>query len=273
MITIFGSGTMGKSIAIEFAKFGYRVRLVSVKRKLSSSEMELEIINILKRYNFINKSEVLNNIVLCNNFSETKDTEFFIETLAENIEIKRKYLSEVISQLKKNPIIASNTSSLSTYEIFRDFADMSKVVGLHFFNPVQKMKLVEISYLEKTSQETIDSAKKLIESIDKHPVVLKDSRGFIVNRLLIPMINDAVKIFENGIATIEDIDNSIKLGLNHPMGPLALADLIGIDVVLSILDSLKKSIEGIEVSKLLIKMVDEKKLGRKTGVGFYQYTL
>ena len=157
-------------------------------------------------------------------------------------------------------------------EIFKDLVDFQFVCGLHFFNPVNIMRLVEISYLEKTATSTVEFAKSFTKSLEKEYILVKDSPGFIVNRLLIPMINEAAKIFDEGIASIEDIDKAMKFGANHPLGPLKLSDLIGNDITLNILKSLENKL-NIEISESIKNKVLLKELGRKTKKGFYDYNL
>jgi 3-hydroxybutyryl-CoA dehydrogenase len=270
MIGIIGSGTMGKGIAIEFAKNNEKVVLVSAQRHLSTKELLIEIDKVSNRYSDIDANAIHNNIILTNVFNDLANCDFIIEAVSENLVQKRDILKEVSYYLKDDVICASNTSSLSVEDIFKDIIDLSRVCGLHFFNPVHVMKLVELSYLNETSKEVIDIAKKLALSLDKEVILVKNSPGFIVNRLLIPMINEAAKIVEEGIASIEDIDKAMKYGANHPLGPLKLSDLIGNDITLNILYSLKDKLD-LDISKLIKEKVENNYLGRKTKKGFYDY--
>ena len=271
MIAIIGAGTMGKSIAIEFARFNHKVVLVSAQRHLSTEMLEQEVQRLADKYNFENKTQILENIITTNKYDLISDCDIIVEAVSENLSNKRFIVQEFIRYVKTGTIIASNTSSLSIQDIFVGLTDLKYVIGLHFFNPVQVMKLVELSYIDSTSQETISIARKIVCDIEKEVVLVKNSPGFIVNRLLIPMINEASKIYEEGIASIEDIDRAMKFGANHPMGPLKLSDLIGNDITLAILEILKLKEPNLLISKTLSDYVKEKKLGRKTKIGFYDY--
>jgi len=270
MIGIIGSGTMGKGIATEFARFGNKVVLLSAQRHLKAKDLEFEVDNVSKRYDDINIADIHSNIILTRDFEDLKECDFIIEAVAEDLETKRNSLKNAILFLKKETIFASNTSSLSIKDIFSDLVNLENVCGLHFFNPVHIMKLVELSYLDETSDKTLTKAKELALSIEKEVIMVKNSTGFIVNRLLIPMINEAAKIVEEGIASIEDIDKAMKFGANHPIGPLKLSDLIGNDITLMILNSLKDKLD-IKISSKMEEIVKENKLGRKTKEGFYLY--
>ena len=271
MIGVIGAGTMGKGIAIEFARYGFKVNLVSVGRHLSREVLLQEIKDIVSKYEFLNMDEILGNINEFNTLENLGACELIIEALSEDLEIKRKTISEVSKLVQPGTIFASNTSSLSINEIFQNIVDGNNVLGLHFFNPVQIMKLVEVSFISETSTETINKAISYLDKIEKVHVKVKDSPGFIVNRLLIPMINEAIKIVKEGTASIEDVDTAMKYGANHPMGPLKLSDLIGNDITLSILRTLGRYQSDIVISDLLVDVVNQKKLGRKTGIGFYEY--
>lgn len=270
MIGIIGSGTMGKGIAIEFARNNEKVVLVSAQRHLSSEELLLEIDRVSNRYPDLDVNALHANITLSNLLSDLENCDFIIEAVSESLELKRNVIKETNKYIKDNAIYASNTSSLSIEDIFKDIIDFSRVCGLHFFNPVHVMKLVELSYLQGTSNDTIETAKKLALSLEKEVILVKNSPGFIVNRLLIPMINEAAKIVEEGIASIEDIDKAMKFGANHPLGPLKLSDLIGNDITLNILYSLQEKLD-LNISDLIKEKVENNDLGRKTKKGFYDY--
>jgi 3-hydroxybutyryl-CoA dehydrogenase len=271
MIGIIGAGTMGKGIAIEFARFGNKVVLVSYQRHLSEDALRIEVERITDKFNFQNRDQILENIKTANEFNLLADCELIIEAVSEDLNLKRNAFIEALPYINPNAVLSSNTSSLSIREIFKGIIEFNRVIGLHFFNPVQIMKLVELSYLDETNFEKIVPVTNLLVSIEKEVVRVKDTPGFIVNRLLIPMINEAAKIVEDGIATVEDVDRAMKFGANHPMGPLKLSDLIGNDITLSIIEALKLKNSNIDVSKELIKKVKDRKLGRKTGIGFYEY--
>lgn len=272
MIGVVGAGIMGKGIAIEFARFNHKVVLLSVQRHLSHELLENEINKLIDKYNFDNKQMILDNITSTNEFSCLGQCDLIIEAVSENLEMKRATMLEVSHYSKQSKVFASNTSSLSIKDIFEDIVPLDSVVGLHFFNPVQVMKLVELSYLEETSDLTIKFAKDFAETLEKEVVLVKNSPGFIVNRLLIPLINEAAKILEEGVASAEDIDRAMKFGANHPMGPLRLSDLIGNDVTLAILNTLQALNPQLDISKVLIEKVSNNQLGRKTSHGFYDYS-
>lgn len=271
MIGIIGAGTMGKGIAIEFARYGNKVILVSYQRHLSKEALQQEVQKITDKFNFKNRNQILENITTTNEFNELIHCELIIEAVSEDLTLKRNAISEAAQFINSKSIVSSNTSSLSIKKIFQGIIELDRVIGLHFFNPVQVMKLVELSYLEETNLDNILPIEVLLKNIDKEVVRVKNSPGFIVNRLLIPMINEAAKIVEEGLATIEDVDRAMKFGANHPMGPLKLSDLIGNDVTLAILNTLKEKNPKLNISTLLKEKVENKNLGRKTNHGFYKY--
>lgn len=271
MISVIGTGTMGKGIAIELAANGNFIQLITITRDSCINLIKEELKSIIDKFEYQNKNQILENICISDELKIIGNSELVIEAVVENLEIKRNLLIEMKEFLNCETIIASNTSSLSISEIFNNIFDFDRVIGLHFFNPVQVMKLVEIAYTNGTSQKTIDYAKRIVNCLGKEYVVVKDSPGFIVNRLLIPMINEAAKIIDEEVATAQDIDKAMKLGANHPIGPLKLSDLIGNDITLSIVQNLYKIIQNNNISNSLSKLVNENKLGRKTKTGFYEY--
>jgi len=277
-IGILGAGTMGAGIAQTFAQSGYEV----VIRDLEQSYLEKGLNTIDKSLSRLVKKErmtedekntVLSRVTISTDVESLKDVDLVVEAAVENMTIKKKIFAELDEVVKKEAILATNTSSLSITEIASSTNRPDQVIGMHFFNPVPMMKLVEVINGIATSDETKKTILELTEKVGKTAVVVEEAPGFVVNRILIPMINEAVGILAEGVASAEDIDNAMKLGANHPIGPLALADLIGNDVNLAIMETLYSETGDSKYRPhpLLKKMVRGNLLGRKTKQGFFAY--
>lgn len=273
-IAVIGTGITGTGI-IEVALYsGFDAAWVSRSEKaLNNSIKKLER-SLLKSLTEEDKNILMSNLKGTIDINEISDVDLVIESVVEDIETKKKLFLELDKICDKKTILASNTSSLSIDELGSVTERPEKIVGMHFFNPIPKMHLAEIVRGSKTSDETVDFIEKIAGLFIKTSVIARDSPCFIVNRILMPYLNEAVYLLDEGIASKEDIDTAAKLGLNHPMGPIALLDLIGLDVFMNIMQNLYTRTNNPKFihSKLVEKMVKENKLGRKTGEGFYKYS-
>ena len=277
-IFVLGAGTMGAGIVQAFAQKGYEVIVRDIKdefveRGLAGINKSLSKLVSKGKMTDETKEDILSRISGTTDMNLAADCDLVIEAAIENMKIKKEIFAELDKICKPETILASNTSSLSITEIASATGRPEKVIGMHFFNPAPVMKLVEIIRGMATSQETFDAVKELSLAIGKEPVEVAEAPGFVVNRILIPMINEASFILQEGIASVEDIDTAMKFGANHPMGPLALGDLIGLDVCLAIMDVLYNETGDTKyrASSTLRKYVRAGWLGRKTGRGFYNY--
>ncbi len=277
-VFVMGAGTMGSAIAEIISKFNLEVLLGDLTDDIAQKAMR-NIEHHLQRkvekgkMKSEEKDTLLSRIKIAHNITEASQADFVIEAIIEDIKSKKKVFATLDKLCPPEIILATNTSTLSITDIATVTRNPERVVGIHFFNPVSRMELVEIARGKKTSQETVVTTKKFAERLGKTPVDVNDTPGFIVNRLLIPMINEAIFALSEGVANKESIDLAMKLGAAHPMGPLVLADLIGLDVCLYIMETLEKNFGDPKYRPcpLLQKMVEERKLGRKTGEGFYSY--
>ncbi|MBV7275722.1 3-hydroxybutyryl-CoA dehydrogenase [Clostridium sp. PL3] len=278
-ICVLGAGTMGAGIAQVFAAKGYEVILRDIKdefveRGVSGIKKGLSKLVTKGKMAQEDAEAIANRITGTTDLKLAADCDLVVEAAVENMDIKKKIFGELDEICKPETILASNTSSLSITEVAAATKRADKVIGMHFFNPAPVMKLIEIIRGMATSQETFDAVKELSVSIGKDPVEVAEAPGFVVNRILIPMINEGCGILAEGIASAEDIDKAMMLGANHPMGPLALGDLIGLDVCLAIMDVLYKETgdSKYRAHSLLRKYVRAGWLGRKSSRGFHNYT-
>ena len=277
-IFVLGAGTMGSGIAQAFAQKGYEVIVRDIKdefvdRGLSNIRKGLEKRVARGKMTEEDKDAILSKISGTTDMNLAADCDLVVEAAVENMKIKQSIFAELDKICKPETVLASNTSSLSITEVAVATGRPDKVIGMHFFNPAPVMKLVEVIRGAATSDETFATVKALAEAIGKTPVEVKEAPGFVVNRILIPMINEAAFILQEGVATAEDIDTAMKLGANHPMGPLELGDLIGLDVCLAIMDVLYNETgdSKYRACTLLRKYVRAGWLGRKSGRGFHNY--
>ncbi|WXR60844.1 3-hydroxybutyryl-CoA dehydrogenase [Peptostreptococcaceae bacterium AGR-M142] len=277
-IAILGNGTMGSGIAQVMSQANHDVIIKGrnqdkLDKAVSVVDKNLSRLVKKEKISEDDKAKVLSRISTSLNIEDLKDCDLIIEAIAENMELKKSIFKELDELCKEETIFATNTSSLSITEIAASTNRPDKVIGMHFFNPVPVMKLIEVIKGIATSEETNNKIIELSKEIGKDPVSVCEAPGFVVNRILIPMINEAVGILAENVATAEDIDKAMQYGANHPIGPLALADLIGNDVCLAIMEVLYNEFGDSKYRPhpLLKKMVRANLLGRKTKKGFFDY--
>jgi 3-hydroxybutyryl-CoA dehydrogenase len=277
-IGVIGAGTMGNGIAQAFAVAGLPVTMTDIgapqlDRGMKAIDASLDRLVKKEKMAAADKAAALGRIRTATDLAALKDCDLLIEAAIENLELKLKLFAQLDGLAKPDALIASNTSSISITRLAAGTRRPDKVIGMHFFNPVPVMQLVELIRGLATSDATYAAVEALSRQIGKHPVKVKNSPGFVVNRMLCPMLNEAIFALGEGLATAAEIDEAMKLGLNHPIGPLALCDLVGLDVQLAVMNVL---FEGFKDPKyrpapLLVEMVEAGYLGRKTGRGFFTY--
>lgn len=279
-IAVIGSGTMGNGIAQVFAQYGYKVSLIdisvdSLKKGLATIDRNLDRMITKELINLQKKENTLNNITTYTSLQKgVKNVDLAIEAATENLVLKTAIFKDLDDFCSEHTILASNTSSISITQLAEATNRPSKVIGMHFMNPVPLMKLVEVIKGKITSKEVTQTIMTLSKKLDKIPVEVNDFPGFIANRILMPMINEAMEALHDGVSGVHEIDTVMKLGMAHPMGPLQLADFIGLDVCLSILNVMHNGFKNPKYTPcpLLVSMVKEGNLGIKSGEGFYDYS-
>jgi 3-hydroxybutyryl-CoA dehydrogenase len=272
-IGIVGTGLLGSQLATYFLQYGYPVTI-----KTRSEETRQKIYSkihkqLSKMLDSVEVDKVCSLLTITTSYDDFASCDLVVEAAAEEIGIKREIFRELSAVCRSSTILATNSSSLSIDDLASVTDRPGQCIGMHFFNPVHRMDLVEVVIGKTTSGETREIICDLVTALNKQPIVVRNSPGFVVNRLLLPQINEAIRLFEQGIATMEDIDSAIKLGLNHPMGPFQLADFIGLDICLNILEVLSSNLQNptYAPASLLVDLVKQGKLGVKAGEGFYNY--
>ncbi|HNQ27616.1 MAG TPA: 3-hydroxybutyryl-CoA dehydrogenase [Aquaticitalea sp.] len=279
-IAVIGAGTMGNGIAHTFAQSGFKVQLIdineaSLKKGMDTITKNLDRMVAKATITEAQKQETLTNITTYTSINEGVEyASLVVEAATENIDLKLKIFKQLDEACPEDTILATNTSSISITQIAAVTSRPKMVIGMHFMNPVPIMKLVEIIKGYSTSKETFDTIYDLSKTLGKVPVEVNDYPGFVANRILMPMINESIETLYNGVAGVEEIDTVMKLGMAHPMGPLQLADFIGLDVCLSILNVMYDGFKNPKYAPcpLLVNMVRAGKLGVKSGEGFYDYS-
>ena len=277
-VGVIGAGQMGAGIAQVCAAIGKNVIICDIKQEFLDNGIKTITKNLMRsvskeRINQNNMDSTLENVNTTLEINNLKTCDIIIEAIVENIDIKKKLFSDLGNVCKENTILASNTSSIPIGILAEASGRPAKVVGMHFMNPVPVMKLVEVIRAKSTNDNTFDTTFKLAKDLNKVPVLVNDFPGFVSNRILLPMLNEAMFCVMEGVAEPEAIDTVMKLGMSHPMGPLTLADFIGLDTCLAIMEVLHRDFDDDKYRPcpLLKEMVEQGKLGKKSGEGFYKY--
>ena len=279
-IAVIGAGTMGNGIAHTFAQFGHKVHLIdiskeSLRKGMKTISKDLDRMVAKEKITETDKKETLSNITTYIDIpSGVKNVGLIVEAATENLKLKMEIFKQLDFNCSEDTILATNTSSISITQLAAGVSNPERVIGMHFMNPVPVMKLVEIIRGYNTSNKVTNTIMKLSEKLNKVPVEVNDYPGFVANRILMPMINEAVETLYNGVAGVYEIDTVMKLGMAHPMGPLQLADFIGLDVCHSIMEVMYNGFKNPKYAPcpLLTNMVNAGKLGIKSGEGFYDYS-
>ncbi len=278
-IVVIGGGTMGLDIAQVFAKKGYDVVVRDINDdiiKASEARLNKSLDKLISKGKLdeAGKAAITGKMTFTTDLNLAADADLVVEAAVENLDIKKSIFSELDKICKPETILASNTSSISITAIAAATKRADKFIGMHFFNPATVMKLVEVIRGANTSDETFNTIYALSQEIGKDPIEVAEAPGFVVNKILIPMINEAADLVYTGVATAEDVDKAMQLGANHPMGPLHLGDLVGLDVCLAIMDTIYNETHDSKyrASLLMRKLVRAGHLGRKTGKGFFDYS-
>lgn len=271
-VGVLGAGLMGCGISLTLAKYQYKIFLWN-REGTKNIEERIRNNTICEKMNKEEKRELLKKINFTTNLNDLSKVDLILESVIEKIEIKEILLKKISEICRDDTIISTNTSTLSVNRLSSSVHKPQRFIGTHFFNPPNKMRLVEVIKSKDTSSQTVLQAMNFVKNLDKVPVLVKDSPGFIVNRLLFPLINDAVNLLEEGVATQEDIDIAMKLGANFPVGPLELADLVGLDVTYEIINELHKRLNSnrIKPNHLIKDLIEKNRFGRKNKKGFYSY--